>query len=210
MTEPRTPNVVGHFADLLPEHERVLKQVLSINSPNPEIPIESIMAVALQRSRHLVEAYFLLFQAKNLTAASALIRMQLDSVMRVNACFLVSDPLDLWNALRAGEPWKNVRAKNNSELTDTYLHRQLSSKFEWASRVYQDMSGYIHLSRPHLQSTVTGERFLGMSIRHGPASEGVTDRDLSGNMDTFTTVTRGLLSICEDYATSRQRGSTWR
>jgi hypothetical protein len=53
---------------LYAEHDRIAELVLAINSPTPEAPIETVMAVALQRSRHLVQAYVSLLQAKNLSA----------------------------------------------------------------------------------------------------------------------------------------------
>src|SRR5271157_798341 len=183
---------------LYAEHDRVAQLVLAINSPTPEAPIEAVMAVALQRSRHLVQAYVQLLQAKNLIAASALIRMQVDSVMRVNACFLVSDPLKVWAALKSGEPWKRVKSKSGRSLTDAYLHEQLSTKFDWATDVYREMSEYVHLSRPHLRSTVEGEEFVGMVIHQGPASARVTDHDLAENAQMFIRVTRALLSLCKE------------
>lgn len=74
--------------------------------------------------------------------------MQLDSLMRVNACFLVADPIQIWEMLKAGEPWNRVRSSDGQPLSDAYLHQKLSEKFEWATDVYSQMSGYIHLSPP--------------------------------------------------------------
>jgi hypothetical protein len=195
--------VLSEWEALYAEHDRVAEAVLAVNSPTPESPIETVMAVALQRSRHLLQAYVHLLSSKNLTAASALIRMQLDSVMRVNACFLVATPLEVWEALKSGEPWNRVRSKKNKPLSDGYLHEQLSAKYEWASEVYKQMSGYVHLSRPHLESTVEGEEFLGMVIHQGPAAARVTERDLAENAQLFIKVTRALLSLCEEYAINR-------
>jgi hypothetical protein len=123
--------------------------------------------------------------------------------MRVNACFLVSDPLEVWAALKSGEPWNRVKSNDSQPLTDAYLHAQLSAKFDWATGVYKQMSGYVHLSRPHLESTVEGEDFLGMIIHQGPAGARVTDRDSTENAQLFIKVTKALLSLCEEYATNR-------
>ena len=198
--KPPTPN---EWEELYTQHDRVAEKVLAINSTTPECPIEVLMVVALQRSRHLLQAYVQLAASKNLTAASALIRMQVDSAMRVNACFLVEDPLALWGVLKTGAPWSQVHSRDNQPLSDRYLHQKLTEKFAWATDVYTQMSGYVHLSRPHLQSTVEGEGFLGMVIRQGPAGQEVTDRDLAENARLFTTVTKALLSICEEYANNR-------
>lgn len=193
----------SEWEQLYKDHDGVAEEVFAINSPTPETPIEGIIAVALQRSRHLVQAYVLLLASQNLTAASALIRMQLDSLMRVNACFLVANPMDLWNALKTDDPWNRVKSKDGKPLTDGYLHEQLSAKFEWATEIYRQMSGYIHLSRPHLESTVEGENFLGMVIKQGPAGEGVTGAEISHNAELFVKVTKALLQLCADYARTR-------
>ena len=193
----------SEWEQLYNEHDSVAEKVFAINSPKAETPIEGIMAVALQRSRHLLEAYVSLLGAKNLTAASALIRMQLDSVMRVNACFLVDDPMNLWNAMKRDDPWNRLKSKDGKPLTDGYLHEALSVKFHWASDLYRQMSGYIHLSRPHLESTVEGENFLGMVIKQGPAGAGVTDQEVAQNAELVVKVTKALLEICSEYARTR-------
>jgi hypothetical protein len=198
--EPPPPS---EWESLYAEHDRVVEGVLAINSPTPDNPIEVVMAVAIQRSRHLLQAYVQLLATKNLTAASALIRMQLDSLMRVNACFLVADPMEIWAVLKTGEPWHRVQSEENQQLTDNYLHQKLSEKFEWASEVYKQMSGYIHLSRPHLESTTEGESFLGMIIHQGPAGQRVSDHELAENAKLFMCVTGTLLQVCEEYAKSR-------
>jgi hypothetical protein len=123
------------WGELMTEHDRVSGVVLgSINSPEPNMPIEVIMATALQRSRHLLEAYIPMLVQRNLSAGSALIRMQLDSVMRVNAVFLVPDPLELWEVLRADRPWSSIADRDGNRLRDAYLHQKLSERFEWARR----------------------------------------------------------------------------
>jgi hypothetical protein len=201
--EPPPPT---EWEQLYSQHNAVVEKVLAINSPTPESPIEILIATAIQRSRHLVEAYVQLAQSRNLTAASALIRMQLDSAMRVNACFLVSDPMELWEVLKSGETWNKVKSNDGRPLTDVYLHERLSEKFEWASQVYKQMSGYVHLSRPHLESTTEGEQFLGMVIHQGPAGQRVSDQELAENAQLFITVTRALLALCEEYVAIRSAG----
>lgn len=198
--EPPPPT---EWEALYREHDQVVEKVLAINSPKPENPVEIIMAVAIQRSRHLLEAYTQLIAAKNLTAASALVRMQLDSLMRVNACFLVPDPMLIWAVLKSGEPWSRVTSTDGQPLADNYLHQKLTEKLPWATEVYRQMSGYIHLSRPHLESTTEGENFLGMVIHQGGAGERVTDREVAENAKLFIKVTRALLELSLDYATKR-------
>jgi hypothetical protein len=196
------------WIELMTEHDRVAGAVLGgINSPEPQIPIEVIMATALQRSRHLVEAYIPLLLQRNLSAGSALIRMQLDSVMRVNAVFLVTDPLELWDVLRTDRPWSSITDRNGKSLRDTYLHRKLSERFPWASDVYARMSGYVHLSRPHLEATASDtDAFLGMQIVQGPAGTNVTDEQLHENASLFMQVTSALLTVCDEYAAKRRAG----
>ncbi len=183
--------------DLIAEHGRVFDAIVSsVNSPTPEIPVPTIMTIALQRSRHLVEAYRLLIDARNLTAASALIRMQLDSLMRVHACSLVVDPMALWTALETDARWSKVKSADGKDLTDAYLHEQLSLKYLWASELYRRMSGYVHLGRPHLDATIRGKPFLGMLLSFSGAAAQVTDEQVRENTEHMLTVTHALLDSC--------------
>jgi hypothetical protein len=125
------------------------------------------------------------------------------SVMRVNACFLVGDPMTLWECLKKGSPWKTIKSRDGSKLADAYLLKQLSTRFDWATGVYQQMSGYIHLSRPHLESTVEGEDFLGMVIHQDAAGSRVTDVEVGENCRLFVKVTKALFTLGEDYSRSR-------
>lgn len=59
--EPPPPT---EWEALCAEHDRVVESVLAINSPTPESPIEIVMAVAIQRSRHLLQAYMQLLAAR--------------------------------------------------------------------------------------------------------------------------------------------------
>lgn len=199
------PELEEAWTELLQEHDRIVGVVLGgINSAEPELPIETLMAVALQRSRHLLEAYIPLMVQRNVTAASALIRIQLDSVMRVNACFLVANPLQLWDVLKAGKPWSSVKDTAGHQLRDKYLHQKLSERFPWVSDVYERMSGYVHLSRPHLEAATVGyDSFLGMQIVQGTAGSRVTDEQMLENASLFMQATSALLSLCEQHAQGR-------
>jgi hypothetical protein len=123
--------------------------------------------------------------------------------MRVNACFLVDDPMTLWECLKKGSPWNTIKSQDGSKLTDAYLREQLDIRFDWATGVYKQMSGYIHLSRPHLESTVEGEDFLGMVIHQDAAGSRVTDVEVGENCRLFVKVTKALFTLCEDYSKSR-------
>lgn len=202
------PELEEAWAELLEEHGRVVDIILSsVNAVEPELPVETLMAVALQRSRHLLEAYVPLMAQRNVTAASALIRMQLDSVMRVNACFLVADPLSLWDVMKADRKWSSVKDVVGEPLTDGYLHKKLSERFSWVSDTYQRMSGYVHLSRPHLEAATAGyESFLGMQIVHGGAGSRVTDEQILENAALFMKATAALLKLCEEYVQQHGAG----
>lgn len=195
----RSPTNV--WDQLLQEHQRVLHSVLSGSrgSPTPQAPVETIIATALQRSCHLVEGYVALVGQKNLTAASALIRMQLDSAMRVNALLLVDDPMALWQALKEGKQWRRLKSRDGRSLSDEYLHEQLSRKFQCASNLYKQMSSYIHLSTPHLAAATEGEDFLGMKTFLCPAGARIRDEEVRDNSEIFMRVTKALLALCESF-----------
>jgi hypothetical protein len=69
------------------------------------------------------------------------------------------------------------------------------------------MSGYVHLSRPHLEATASNtDSFLGKQIVQGPAGANVSDEQLHENAAMFMKATSALLTLCEEYATDRSGG----
>ena len=158
------------FASFRDDHLDALNQCTN----GGHVPIDAVrhlVTAALRRSAAMVEGFLSLIDDKNRFAAIPLIRLQIDSAMRVHACGLVNDPSDfVKHVLEGGEPRK-YRGSGKLDLTDKALHTALTKKYPQTTELYQDTNGYIHLSNHHLFGVFDQEQ-----LRAGTAI--FTDHDL--------------------------------
>ncbi len=143
------PALVEALKSFREEHSEMLQRCLK-HSGIPTDPQGHLIAAALQRSTALIEGFLLLVETGNRFAAVPLIRLQLDSAMRIHACSLVAAPQDfVRHILEGGEPRK-FSQHDGRQLTDGFLHNQLTAKYPTTSDLYRVTNGYIHLSNHHL------------------------------------------------------------
>ncbi len=125
---------------------------------------------ALNRSRAHLTGFTSSIQARNLLCAGASLRLQLDTVLRFSAAWLVADPHAFASDVLRGTRVRNLTDRTSKKMTDAYLVQVLSRQFEWVERVYERTSGYVHFSDVHLLSAITraedesGERILELKI----------------------------------------------
>jgi hypothetical protein len=125
---------------------------------------------ALNRSRAHLTGFTSLVRARNLLCAGALLRLQLDTVLRFSAAWLVTDPHDFALDVLRGTRVRNLTDRSGKKMTDAYLVQMLSRDFDWVERVYERTSGYVHFSNVHMLSAITsaedegGDRILELKI----------------------------------------------
>lgn len=82
--------------------------------------------------------------------------MQLDTLLRFYAAFLVENPHDFASAVMSGQQVKNLVDRAGLKLTDRHLVDSLSIEYPWMKNVYTETSGYIHFSTKHIFSALHG------------------------------------------------------
>lgn len=112
--------------------------------------MDFLVAAALNRTRANIKAFIQLIRDRNLVIAGALLRIQIDTALRVSAAFLVDDPHGFANRVLQGDRIDRINDRNGARLTDRSLVNALSPDFPWLERVYEKTSGYIHLSGTHI------------------------------------------------------------
>ncbi len=117
-------------------------------------PMDFLVAGALNRTRANAKAFSELIRGRNLVIAGALLRLQIDTALRVSAAFLVNDQHDFAMRILRGERVDRMTDRNGNRLTDKSLVLALNPDFPWLERVYEKTSGYIHLSRTHIHHVI--------------------------------------------------------
>ncbi len=112
--------------------------------------VDFVALGVLHRSIALIDGFTRMVEEKNALCANALLRLQLDNIIRFYAFWLVDDPDSLVLKLLEGGQLNKEKSKNGRLLTDAYLVSEAEKLYPWLKSVYEETSGFIHLSDTHL------------------------------------------------------------
>ena len=124
---------------------------------------------SLDRCLRLTDGIILLLKERNLTCAGALLRLQMDNCMRTYAAFIAEDRIKIIDCIIDGTPINKQRDNSGNQMTDGYLKKaitQYDSRFE---HVYNQASGFIHLSEKAFYQTVADVSDGKISLQIGHA-----------------------------------------
>jgi hypothetical protein len=116
--------------------------------------VDLFISGALNRSVALSEGFRSLVKAKNLICAGAILRLQIDTAIRIFAGTLVDDTNQFVSDVLKGHHIRNLKDRDGKKMTDKYLVEKLSGEYPWLPKVYEKTSSYIHLSDTHLFASV--------------------------------------------------------
>lgn len=119
-------------------------------------PLDLLFLAALNRSRSYTGAFLDLMRKENYLAAAPMIRQQVDSILRLSASRLVTNPHEFAVKVLAGEPIRKMKDLHGNKMTDAYLLRTFKNENPWIEGVYNAGSGFIHLSEKHIFGVFTG------------------------------------------------------
>lgn len=127
--------------------------------------VDLIAMAAIKRTITVAAGFRLLVRAANYQCPAALVRLQLDTLLRFVALELVDDPHPLAARILGGESLRKVKDRNGRPLVDAYLVEHLAKRIPWVSRVYKETSGFIHLSDKHMFGPVAKVEDEGAAVR---------------------------------------------
>lgn len=108
----------------------------------------------LKRTLAQAAGFRMLIDARNFQSAAGLLRMQIDSAMRMNALALVEDSKLLLDTWMDGKAINKLKSSEGSQLSDAYLRKKLSDKHPWVNGIYEDASGFVHFSGKHFFTSI--------------------------------------------------------
>ena len=109
---------------------------------------------AINRALALSSGFRTLILERNLVCAGPLVRLQLDTSLRLYAGFIVEKPHDFAIKVFAGKHIRRLKDKDGNSMTDRYLVEKLAKQYPWIESVYERASDYVHLSGTHILSSV--------------------------------------------------------
>lgn len=189
------------------QHLDVLESILKADEGRI-YNIDLLVFGVVQRSLNLIDGFALLVEAGNMVSAVPLLRLQLDTAMRLYACWLVPNRQDVLRCLLEDRPLCKLRSGNGQALTDAYLHAKLCEQYPWASDVYRKTCSFIHMSSPAVLAPVGGVsdtgRGIDVCIGNLPARQW-QEADLIQAIAAFRASTAAVLDLCGLWLTEKSR-----
>jgi len=172
-------------------------------------PCDGLAMAVLDRSLNIAEGFLLLMPKHGYICAAALLRMQLDNVLRFHGVLSTSDPHDTAVEIINGVSLRKLKDRTGARMTDARLLELLEKGNPWVRLAYEQSSDYVHLSGAHVQHFLArsakgadGRRIF----RIGNNDDHLSEEERRGIVGSFTTVTRGVLSIVELWTKHRMIG----
>jgi hypothetical protein len=136
--------------------EEIIRKCAALVKPGASITHADLFVTgAVRRVLAQARGFRDLITAKNFPCAAAILRMQLDTAMRVNALFLVEDMNACCEAVLINDVrFNTLKDADGKRLSDAYLRAKLSDKHPWVNEVYKQTSDFVHLSGRHFWSSI--------------------------------------------------------
>lgn len=168
---------------------------------------------ALKKTTSLTHAFCALTRAKNTLAAAALIRLQLDTAMRIFGLSLVDDIEVVGTRLMNDESYRKLRSRDNELLSDKVLHRKLNEHYPGLSDEYEAGSSYVHLTAAHIKRGLFERPSTSTLFFHlNGTDESRPDEWFADIVSSFDQATRLTADLIEDFMRYRYTptfGTQW-
>lgn len=109
---------------------------------------------SVDRCIRLIDGLIPMLKDRNLTCVGIFLRMQMDNCMRTYAAFIAEDRKAAIQCILDGTPIKNLKDTNGNKMFDGYLKDQMAKIDPIFPAVYDNASGYVHLSEKAFYQTV--------------------------------------------------------
>jgi hypothetical protein len=161
-----------------------------------------VLMGVLERSLDILDAAQVLIERWNFTAAAPLLRMQLDSLLRVNYLSKVGDAEAVSREVFAGTPFYKLKDAKGKPLTDARLRDYARARYDWIDRVYEATSKLIHLSDRHVFGTVQSINEENRTVQHviGVGAPNWPEERLEEFLQVLITTTDALLKTVGGWA----------
>lgn len=117
--------------------------------------VSLFLLAAIQRVESNIAGFRSMVSSNNYPIACAILRMQIDTAMRVYGLRLMADPHDGAMKLLAGERYDRIEPKSKGDkLRDSVLLTAIDREYGWIQRVYNRVSGMVHLSGMHIHHAI--------------------------------------------------------
>lgn len=105
---------------------------------------------AAKRTVSLGDGFRMLVRARNFPCAAPIVRLQIDTALRLFAGTLVDDSEAFASSVLGDERIDKMKDRDGNRLRDAYLLEKLGVLYPWVPDVYRVTSGLVHFSGRHI------------------------------------------------------------
>lgn len=146
-----TQNLISNSLDELDELESDFKSIAKELLPSLNQSHLVMLAIGvINRTLALNYGFSTLIRTNNFIAAAHLVRMNLDSYLRMHAARMVDDKELYASEILKGTRVFSLKCKSGKPLKDGYIKDNAAEYYPWMKQVYEVSSGFVHLSRKHV------------------------------------------------------------
>lgn len=141
--DPELRIVRTRLIELVAKHLPTVKAFMADNV----LSIDIFMVGVANRSFYLVTGFLDALDEWNTFAAAPLVRLQLDSLIRLSYIAGAPRSDDVVDHVLKGTPFNRLKDAQGTRLTDKHLTALAAQHHPWIESVYSDSNEWIHLSR---------------------------------------------------------------
>ncbi len=136
--------------------ERELSARIKLELSRPKVLSyeRSYLLGAAKRTLALGHGFRAMEDAQNATVAATLVRVHLDTLLRLYALWWVKDSEAFSRQVMAKGQINRMKDAKGVQMTDGYLYKKLARIVPWIETVYQESSGFVHFSHRHMLATM--------------------------------------------------------
>lgn len=197
---PRVSECEKRLNDFIQEILDVGKEMLSVEGSKLYTHDFFFIGV-LNRSIALIDASLILTSRWNFVAAAPLIRLHLDTLLRLSYWRSIKNPDAFIRQILEGKQVNQIKDKEGIRLTDARLREYTRSIFPQVDNVYEETSRLVHFSDKHVFTCIealdeTGNE-VGLSI--GKGSSRWREKDILYLLECAITITEAILAIARGW-----------
>lgn len=206
MLESQTGKLKSLIADFSEAASSLLKEC-----DGSIFPCDVLVVSALNRSFRLIEGFRTLIEADNYECAANLVRLQMDSVLRIFGVVTCHTPHEIADQVLNGVPIRKLQHNNDGKMTDSLLVKLLSITNPWLPNVYEQYCGLIHLSEQHFQmlmaqSTKTEDGVWTFGI--SPGTTILSPEQKTGLVSDFVNIANAMIKLSTQWKFVREKFGT--
>lgn len=110
---------------------------------------------AIKKSHSITSGFVSLMTVDNYVAAAPLVRIHLDTLLRIHALYISDNREEFTLNVLKGITIRNLKDAKGNKMTDRYLVDTMNEFLPGFKNVYDEYNGFVHLSDKHIWSSTS-------------------------------------------------------